>query len=187
MLSGYSVKSVLLPIVLMEASFGAEGSLPHVCWQSEPARKLHNQVGYAFRRAAKLAKKAPCWKSGAFLAGQVTRWAKSLDLQLAANAHVVESARSSARPRVLVAHLSEETCVPQDEVASSGVETGAWDHVSDTARKPRRRPHRRARRSTKLREEDVTMRALAFEAATEFELEARGLPLSTMGVLATCF
>ena len=123
--SGYSIKRVLLPVVVMEASFGAERSQPCVCWQSETAKKLHNQVGYAFRRARRLGMKAPCWENGALLAGQVTHWAKSLDLQLAAGPQVVETAQGPAKPRQLMAHLSDETCIPHDEIASSCATTEA--------------------------------------------------------------
>ena len=90
----------------------AWSSPPAARWHSAAMRRLHNQVGHAFRQAAKDAHLAPFWKNGVRIAGHVSCWAKSLDAQLASGTF---DAPCEEKHRVLTAQVSDDTVAPPEE------------------------------------------------------------------------
>ena len=107
----------------MEASHDAKTSRPAV-WRSSTAKGLHNQVGYAFRRARTSGCHAACWGNGLALAKHLVCWTHTLDEQLSSStqdAPMHSSDLDLKGSRQLSAHHTNETIAPLDDDVASVV------------------------------------------------------------------
>lgn len=148
---------------------------------------LHHQVGHAFRKAKGSAGRMPCWSSGLALAGHMSRWTVTLDAQLAAAETAgQEKAGDKSESRVLSVHLSDATDVPYDGDAVSIASTAPWEHRSHSARKPRHRPSRRARRRERQAECEHLTRLQHLGNLADLEIDLGRFPLDFSGTLAAC-
>ena len=154
-------------------------------WRSSTARALHHQVGHAFRRAAASGGGAKCWHHGSSLAGKVAKWCKELDVQLTPDS-------CSDRPRVLAPQVSDATTAsPGEEYgdedgSASCATTVDWNLQAVQRRKARHRPGRRAKRTSRLAEQQQLIAQLDCRGMQEVEWETFGIPIQAMGLLASC-
>lgn len=172
----------------MEALHGARSSSSAARRQSEAARKLHNQVGHAFRTAKKHAGHTKSWRNGSALAKYVAAWAKLLDAELAAtdDCKQVAHKQPEIRLRELATHPSDvTTAAGQDDDTVSCATTELWEQPPASKRKPRHRPARRARRRERLLEQQQLSGLLAKSADNEWKLESGQVSLFAMDGVAS--
>ena len=95
----------------MEASVTADvGGHVRACnrgWRTRAARRMHDQIGYAFRKVKPLATQSGCWDDGALLFAKATAWSKALDWQLPVSTNLEEKEDEKEQRTKLAVHHSD--------------------------------------------------------------------------------
>lgn len=145
-------------------------------WHSRHAAQFHHRVGYAIRQAKRHASATPCWKEGRDIMSRLSEWSKVLDTQLGRPTTMKNSAGDNC-PDCLYGAPSDVA------TTASGLNEDTVSTLGASARLPRLRPHRRARKRLKRESNAEVIRVLAKEADLAPKLESGSFPRELFPVL----